>query len=211
MRLKRSLLKNLKYYLIADWSLCPNKEIFQNRIKTAVSCGCTAVQLRAKNLDTDNFLILAEKIKSLLENKALFIVNDRVDIVVASNADGVHLGQDDIPIMQARQILGSSKIIGLSTHNIIQAFKAAHQGADYIAVGPVFKTGTKPKLKAIGIDIFDALKNIKAPIVSVGGINSQRIYTLKNKGVRNFAFASYVMCAHNIKHALNSMKQALKV
>ncbi|MFH1776213.1 MAG: thiamine phosphate synthase [Candidatus Omnitrophota bacterium] len=208
--MKRNLSRNLRFYLIADWELCADKSFFLNKVKSAVRAGCRCVQLRAKNLDTPALLRLAETVRKLTKNKSLFIVNDRIDIALVSGADGVHIGHNDAPVDCARILLGRNKIIGCSVHSANQAFIAEQNGADYIGVGPIFKTTTKPQLTPIGPDIFMRLKNLKIPQVAIGGINNHTIRIARAKGAFMFAFASYIMRNKNPCRAMYILKQTLQ-
>ena len=120
--------------------------------------------------------------------KTLFVVNDHIDVALTANADGVHLGQDDLPIGEARKITPEGFIIGISTHSLEQALLAEKEGADYIGCGPVFSTPTKEDYIPIGLDtVKNVIGSVKIPVVAIGGLNSQNIPTLRKMGVKNFA------------------------
>ena len=131
---------------------------------------------------------------------SLFIVNDRLDIALASDADGVHLGQDDIDIKTARKLLGTSKIIGVSANNLTDINKAVKDGCDYIGVGPVFPTLTKKSKKPLGVEKIKALtKDIKIPWFAIGGINKETISSLKNSGIKKVAVVSGLLNSEDPK------------
>ena len=124
----------------------------------------------------------------------MFIVNDRLDIALASNADGIHLGQDDLDLKTARKLLGYSKIIGISANSKIDISNALIEGCDYIGIGPVFETATKKNKQPIGIEKIKTLtKDLNIPWFAIGGINSDNISYLKNNGFKKFALVSQLM------------------
>ena len=130
----------------------------------------------------------------------MFIVNDRLDIALASNADGIHLGQDDIDIKTARKLLGPSKIIGVSANNSVDISKAIKHGCDYIGVGPVFPTLTKKNKEPLGVEKIKALtKNISIPYFAIGGINKNNIPSLKKHGISKVALVSGLLDSEDPK------------
>ncbi len=187
--LKRSelIISKHKIYFITD-----QRENLLEIIEEILLGGVKIIQHRFKDgKDKDN-LKKANEIKSLCKKyNSLFIVNDRVDIALASNADGVHLGQDDIDIITARKLLGISKIIGVSANNSTDINNALKNGCDYIGVGPVFQTSTKKDKEALGIEKIKSLtKDIKIPWFAIGGINKENITSLKNNGISKIAVVS---------------------
>ena len=140
----------------------------------AVSAGIKTIQLREKNMTKKELYKEALSVRKFtLKHRAAFIINDYVDIALAVNADGVHLGQEDMPIREARKLLGENKIIGISTHSLKQAVDAQRAGADYIAFGPIFKTTTKDAGSPKGIEsLIEIKKHIKIPVVAIGGITA---------------------------------------
>ncbi|MBU1085995.1 MAG: thiamine phosphate synthase [Candidatus Omnitrophica bacterium] len=157
------------FYFITDDALSVNGTI--NDVKSAVSAGVEVVQYRCKNRSVKYMCCQAMELRQAAKG-ALFIINDRVDIALAVDAAGVHLGQDDMPCDLARKILGPDKIIGISIHNADQALLAQKQGASYIGIGAVFATNTKSESVALGIEIIaQAAKQVSIPIVAIGGVN----------------------------------------
>src|SRR5712692_3227162 len=147
-------------------------------LREFLSGGAKLVQLRAKELSSGEFFILAKEARQLTrEAGATFIVNDRADIALACNADGVHLGQDDLPLVAARKVLGPDKIIGISTHDLDQARSAELNGADYIGFGPIFGSTTKDTgYSPRGLDMLREIRAaVKLPIVAIGGINENNV------------------------------------
>ena len=162
-------------------------------LKWAVKNGADIIQLRDKDSSIKKVIKKAKDIKYYLgkikpEKRPIFIINDRVDIVWMVDADGVHLGQEDISIREARKILGIDKIIGKSTHNIKQGLTAQKNGATYISVGPVHATPTKPGRREVGLDYVNkAARSIKIPWVAIGGINKGNVDKVLRNGARNIA------------------------
>lgn len=149
-------LKKVDYslYLVTDSRLVPEGATFLGQIERALQGGTTLVQLREKDSDTGPFIELARKVKELTHRYNVpLIINDRLDVALAVDADGVHIGQDDMPLSQARQILGHTKIIGVSVNTIEEAKAAVQGGADYLGIGAVWDTATKKLTKqTLGID-----------------------------------------------------------
>lgn len=180
--MKNTRIKNIKgFYFTADASL--NKAGVFSDVKKAVSSGVCAVQYRNKNASTREMFKEALRLRKICRN-ALFIINDRVDIAQAVGADGVHLGQDDMPVNIARKILGREKIIGLTVHSLTQAKKAQRKDVDYFGVGPVFFTRTKTNAgNPVGLKLIAKIKGkFKIPIVAIGGINLDNAQDIINSG-----------------------------
>jgi len=186
-----------------DWSLCLiadtgyfDKKDFIKTIEKSVKEGVTIVQLRSKNTDTRAFLDTAFQLSDMLVPYGIpLIINDRTDIALACKADGVHLGQKDLPLPAAREIMGKNKIIGITTTNNKQAEEAESQGADYIGLGPVFKTGSKKEAsRPIGLEQLEKIrKNIRIPILAIGGINPQNAARVLSSGVNGIAVISAIL------------------
>lgn len=181
-------------------------------VKEAIAGGADVIQLRDKNATAKELIKVARPIRRLTRKaKVLFIINDRLKIAKAVDADGVHLGQDDSPIKVARSILGRNKIIGLSTHSLSQAKEAQKNGADYIGVGPIFATPTKPEYKAVGLDLIKKVKSaIKIPFVAIGGIDTSNIDEILSAGANRVAVVRAVCGAKNIRRAASFLKRKLQ-
>ncbi len=190
-------------YAIIDNSLTPS--ISNIEIARKVLAGGTKiVQLRGKGLSSRELLEQAREVRELARKAgATFIVNDRADIALLSGADGVHLGQDDLPIDEARKILGKEKIIGISTHSLEQALKAEQEGADYIGFGPVFDTKTKADAeKAKGLQALREVKQrVSMPVIAIGGINLENIGEVIDAGSDGAAVISAIIKAEKIEDA----------
>jgi thiamine-phosphate pyrophosphorylase len=159
------------YYFITDTKLsCKGNA---SDVKSALACGVKVVQYRNKFASSKELYEEALKLKFICEGAGLFLINDRVDIALAVNADGVHLGNDDLPYALARKCLGKNKIIGLTVHSLKEAKAAQAEGADYIGISPIFRTQTKKDAgRPAGINLIRAIREeVSIPIVAIGGID----------------------------------------
>lgn len=190
-------------YAIIDNSIRP--DLSNIEIAKMVLAGCAGIlQLRGKGLSSRELLEQSREIRELTRKAgATFIVNDRADIALLSDADGVHLGQDDLPIVEARKILGREKLIGISTHNIDQAIKAKHEGADYIGFGPVFKTETKAGAEeAKGLQaLLEIKKSANIAVMAIGGINLENLKKVMDTGADGAAVISAIVKTDDIEGA----------
>lgn len=162
--------------------------------------GITMVQLRVKSMAPRDFLALARRARAATQARGCqLIINDRIDIAMACDADGVHLGQDDLPLAAGRKLMGR-KIVGISTHDIEQARDAERNGADYIGFGPMFGTTTKAtEYGARGTDMLRQIRSaVKLPIVAIGGITEQNIQQVWQAGADSAAIISDILKAENI-------------
>lgn len=168
---------------------------FLDMTQAVLRAGVGWVQYRDKNASRRKVYEEAIKLKDLAgKHNAVFIVNDYSDIALAVDADGVHLGQDDLPVKEARKILGNGKIIGVSTHCIEQALEAEQAGADYLGFGPVFHTSTKDAGSSRGTALLGEIKNkVSIPVVAIGGINLENIHSVLETGVDAIAVASAIL------------------
>jgi len=186
-----------------------NGETLYNQIEKALKGGATVIQLREKNLGFNEFLSDAKDIKRLcLKYNVPLIINDNIDIAIEADADGVHLGQDDMNVCEARKKLGLNKIIGVSAHNVKEAINAQKAGADYLGSGAVFSTGTKNNVSSMS---YDTLKNIcesvNIPVVAIGGITKKNIVSLKGSGISGAAVVSAIFAKPDIERAAFELKQ----
>jgi len=198
--IKKELLRNIDLYFITDSNL--TKKGILNDVKSAISAGVKIIQYREKEKTTREMFNEASVIRNMCaKNNVLFIINDRVDIALATDADGVHLGDDDMPYDIARKLLGKNKIIGLTIHDLNEAKNAEVIGADYIGVSPIFKTTTKidagiPK----GLNLIKEIKNnISIPFVAIGGINEDNIKSVLDAGAKSVAIISAIISKENVK------------
>ena len=179
-------------------------------VRAACDGGAQVVQLRRKGDDGLETLRLAERCRALTAaSGALFVVNDRIDVAVACDADGVHLGQDDLPLDVARR-LWPGRIVGRSTHSLQQAVDAEAHGADYIGVGPVFATPTKPGRPATGLDLVrDAAAQVRIPWFAIGGVDEAAVPVVVAAGARRVAVVRAVCEAGDVAVAARSLRRAL--
>lgn len=208
---KKIFLNDKKLYLVTNSDNFESDEIFLDKVALSIKSGVDIVQLREKNTTSKRFIYLAQRIRELTSHfGAAFIVNDRVDIAKISNADGVHLGQDDIPVSYAREILGDNAIIGVSTHCPEHAKKAITDGADYIGVGPVFKTPTKPSKDPVGLEYVKwAADNVNIPFFAIGSIDTANIKEVVEAGAKRVAVIRAIMYADDIESNCKILKSAL--
>jgi thiamine-phosphate pyrophosphorylase len=195
-------------YLVTDSALSLGRSNLEI-IRAAVEGGVTVVQLREKGATTRDFYEEGLKIKDFLESKRTpLIINDRIDIALALNADGVHLGQDDMPVNIARLLLGPDKIIGASVFTIDEAKAAELQGADYLGLSPIFVTETKPELiKQIGIEGIPRIKSsVRIPIVGIGSMNRANAYEVVKAGLDGVAVVSAICSQEDTKAAAAAIK-----
>lgn len=185
---------------------------FQTTIQAIIDGGADMIQLRDKNLDDRVLLDRACCLVDACRRAGVIaIVNDRTDIAIASGADGVHLGQDDLSVARARLIGGPEMIIGISTHNLAQARQAVLDGADYIGVGPVFPSGTKHFTELAGTDLLESVASeISLPSLAIGGINFQNIDQVLTTGVSRVAVAGGVLRAETpVRQATSALANRL--
>ncbi|MCF6158957.1 MAG: thiamine phosphate synthase [wastewater metagenome] len=173
-----------------------------------VQGGADIVQLREKTMSDSEFLTLAREFRKITsQSKTLFIVNDRAEIAKKVDADGLHIGQSDIEISVAYKILGNHKIIGVSTHTIIQARKAMREGADYISAGPVFYTHTKDYEPPVGLKyVREVKKEIAIPFVALGAINLNNLNDVLNAGASCVAICSAILCSDDVTQTTRLFK-----
>lgn len=193
-----------KLYAVTDRNLSKN---FFGELEEAVKAGVTLVQLREKNLAYDEFTELAKQVKKLLAKYNVpLIINDNIDVAIAVDADGVHLGQSDMKPEQARKILGKNKIIGVSARTIEQAQTAYKNGADYIGSGAVFGTSTKKDAKKLSLEEFSSVcKSVPIPVVAIGGVTAENIEQLEGTGASGVAVVSAIFGQPDITEAVNSI------
>lgn len=181
-------------------------------VKTLIDSGVKIIQYREKDKKSlfkyDDCLEIRKLTK---EAGVIFIVNDDIDIAILVKADGVHIGQEDLPIELVRALVGDSMIIGLSTHSPLQAEDAVERGADYIGVGPIFKTHTKKDVvDPVGFDYLDyVVENIDLPFVAIGGIKEDNLSDVLNHGARCVCMVTEIVGADNIENKVKSVKNMI--
>ncbi len=198
---------DLSLYLVLDANLCKTPEGMAETAKLAVEAGATVVQLRAPEWKKRKQLKAAQLLKKVLENTDVpLIINDHVDIALIVQGDGVHLGQDDLPVSEARALLGPDAIIGLSVGNV-QEMETVTAEVDYLGIGPVFPTGTKKDAgTAVGINGLKQLKDMTSlPVVAIGGINQSNAEEVLSTGVNGIAVVSAICGKPDIEEATNKL------
>lgn len=205
------MLEDKKLYLVTNSDKFESEDLFLDAVASALKGGVDILQLREKNMPANKIIELGKKVKLLCaEYGATFIVNDRVDIAYVLDADGVHLGQDDMDIESARKILGSNAIIGISTHAPEQAQKAVNDGADYIGMGPVFTTPTKPGRQSVGLEYVKWVsENIKIPAFAIGGIDLDNVQDVINAGAKKVAVVRAIINSDNPEKAAQEFLKVL--
>ena len=198
-------LKDCKIYLVTDEKACNGKDLY--KCIEAIKGGVKIVQLREKNISTKDFYEKALKVKEICKNyEVLFIINDRLDIAQAVGADGVHLGQSDMPIEKARKILKNKFLIGATARNAKEAKKAELLGADYIGSGAIFGTNTKDNAKKLEMeDLKKIVNSVKIPVFAIGGINISNVSLLKNIGLQGICLVSGILSEKDCKKAVELM------
>jgi len=209
---KTKVFDDFRLYAVTD--LKTESPAFLKKIEAAYRGGVDIVQLRSKVLPDAVLIRLGLRIKRIAQrNHKLFFVNDRVDLALATGADGVHLGQEDMPVSMARKLAkqaGRKIWIGKSTHDLRQALAAVHEGADYIGVGPVFPTPTKPDVKSVGLRfVKQAAMKIGIPWVAIGGIDLGNIPEVAEAGATRVAAVRAIFSATDPEDAARKLKRQL--
>lgn len=190
---------DLSLYLVTDNS--DDEEKFLNTIEEAIKGGVSVVQIREKTADTLDFYNLALKVKEITTKYNVpLIINDRVDVALAIDADGVHVGQSDMPCDITRKLIGENKILGVSAATIEEAQKAQEDGADYLGTGAVFPTQTKDDApKVTKEELAEIVESVDIPIVAIGGITLENAHELNDTGIAGLSVVSAIMSSDNPK------------
>jgi len=202
---------NFDLYLVTDRSQTGGRDLLWV-LERALEGGVRAVQLREKDLGGRELFVLAEKTKRLCERyQANLFVNDRVDVALGVDADGVHLGGDSMPVRAARELLGAEKLIGVSTHSINEASEAEREKADFILFGPVYFTASKAAYgepQGLG-RLKKVVEKISLPVYAIGGVKAGNIAEVKETGVRGIALISAVLSASDPRAATRRILETL--
>ncbi|NBB94307.1 MAG: thiamine phosphate synthase [Planctomycetes bacterium] len=204
--------RNVHLYAMLSASLCSQGSL-RDVARSAIAGGADAIQLREKDTPDSLHLAMAAELRELTdETGTLLIINDRPDIATIVGADGVHLGQNDLPVRESRRLLRPDAIIGRSCHSIKEARDAINEGADYVALGPMFATTTKSR-PPVGPGLLDefsqAFTEIALPVVAIGGINAENVGDLIARGARIVACCGSVNCAEDPQAAARAIKDQL--
>ena len=197
-----------KLYLVTDRDILKGRDL-KKAVEESILGGATLVQLREKDVTTREFYDIAVDIKEVTDKYNVpLIINDRIDIAQAIDADGVLVGQSDMPCDKARKILGKDKIIGVSVHTLDEAIKAENDGADYLGCGAVFSTSTKKDAIDVTYDCLKKIKeNTKIPVVAIGGISDENINKLKGTNIDGVAIISAILAKDDIREATRKLKK----
>lgn len=203
--------EDMTLYAVTDAAWTGEKTLIQ-QVKEALEGGITFLQLREKHLSEEEFLREAVEIKRLTDQYQIpFVINDNIEIAQKAGADGVHVGQDDMPVEEVRKILGEDKIIGVSAHNVEEAVRAEQGGADYLGVGAVHTTATKENTSAVSMEEMKKIcQTVSIPVVAIGGIKKNNMNVLSGTGVDGIAVVSAIFAAKNIKEETKELLEAVK-
>jgi thiamine-phosphate pyrophosphorylase len=206
-----SLAVDFKLYLITDRTV--TKMPLPDAVRLALKGGVRAVQVREKDLPIRELLALSQELRSLTkEFNAKLFINDRVDVAVAVEADGVHLGHQSMPAEAVRKIVGTKMLIGVSTHNLEEAKAAEREGADFVTFSPIFSTPSKVKYGApVGVEALKAVKkHIRIPVFGLGGMRSDNISQVMQTGTDGIAMISAIFAADDIQKAAENLVSAVQ-
>ena len=199
--------KDLLLYAVTDRHWLNGRTLY-SQVEEALKGGATFIQLREKELDEEHFLEEAKEIKELCRcYQVPFVINDNVEIALAVDADGVHVGQSDMEAGDVRAKLGPDKIIGVSAQTVEQAVMAEQNGADYLGVGAVFPTGSKADALEVRHDTLKAIcKAVKIPVIAIGGISKENILELSGSGICGIAVISAIFAKDDIEEATRELR-----
>ncbi len=194
-------------YLVTDRLLMSTKTLGE-AVEQAIAGGCTLVQLREKEISSLDFYVLASEMKKITDRYGIpLIINDRIDIAMAVDAAGVHIGQKDIPADIARKVIGKDMLLGVSAASVAEAVNAAITGADYLGVGAMFPTGTKPDAGFVSMEELGRIRRaVDIPIVVIGGISKENAMLFQPMGIDGLAVVSAVIAQPDIKKSAADLK-----
>lgn len=195
-------------YLVTDRALMSTATLTE-AVEQAILGGCTMVQLREKELSSLEFYRQAMEIKQITDQYHVpLIINDRIDIAMAVKADGVHIGQSDIPAAVARKLIGADMLLGVSAASVKEALQAEKDGADYLGVGAMFPTGTKTDADLVSMEELQIIRQaVKLPIVAIGGINKENASLFHSTGIDGLAIVSAIIAQPDIRKAAAEIKE----
>lgn len=197
-------------YLVTDRALVGERD-FEDLVGRAIRGGCTLVQLREKEASSGEFYERALRLKKVTDYFHVpLIIDDRIDIMLAVDAAGVHLGQSDLPAEAARQIIGPDKILGVSARTVEEAEKAESDGADYLGVGAVYPTTTKGDAEKVSREELEKIcSTVRIPVVAIGGLNARNISSLEGSGISGVAVVSAIMAQDRPEEAARLLKDTV--
>lgn len=194
-------------YLVTDRMRMSTRTLGE-AVEQAAAGGCTVVQLREKEVPALDFYMLASEMKKITDRYGIpLIINDRIDIALAVGAAGVHIGQKDIPADIARKVIGKDMLLGVSAGSVAEAVNAVKAGADYLGVGAMFPTGTKPDAEYVSMEELEKIRRtVEIPIVVIGGINRKNAMLFKPMGIDGLAVVSAVIAESDIKKSASTLR-----
>lgn len=206
--MRKELAEKLLLYAVTDRHWLGERTLYEV-VRDSLDGGVTFLQLREKNLDEDSFYEEAVRLQAMArEYKVPFVINDNVEIAVRMNADGVHVGQDDMEAGNVRALIGPDKILGVSAQTVEQAVLAEQQGADYLGVGAVFPTGSKDDAVDVPLETLKAIcEAVSIPVVAIGGITLENTPELAGTGICGIAVISAIYAQKNIREAASALKK----
>lgn len=211
MTWKKEFLKNFKLYAVTDVRREDSLEVLLEKIDAAYRGGADIVQLRAKHLSDLQVLSIGRKIRIIADkHKKLFFVNDRADLALACAADGVHVGQDDLPISEIRKF-NPDLLVGKSTHSLSQALEAEKERPDYLGVGPVFATPTKPDYQPAGLEfVRQAAEKVSLPFVAIGGVDLNNIELVLKAGAARIAVVRAIFSGKDSYESARNLRDKIE-
>ena len=206
--IRKELAEKLLLYAVTDRHWLGERTLYEV-VRDSLDGGVTFLQLREKNLDEDSFYEEAVRLQAMArEYRVPFVINDNVEIAVRMNADGVHVGQDDMEAGNVRALIGPDKILGVSAQTVEQAVLAEQQGADYLGVGAMFPTGSKDDAIDVPFETLKAIcEAVSIPVVAIGGITKENTPKLAESGICGIAVISAIYAQENIREAASALKK----
>ena len=206
---KKDFLHRIRLYVLISSNIA--KKSVKETARLVIDGGADTVQLREKTISDSKFISLAREVRDITTKRgSLLIINDRVHVVRKVNADGIHLGQQDMSALEARNTIGDEKIIGVSTHSITQARQAQKDGADYIAIGPIYPTSTKGHEPSVGIEIIHEISEaVSIPIIAIGAITLENLDGVLKAGASRIAVCSAIIGSKDIYSSTRQFKEKL--
>ena len=198
-------------YFITD-STGFERDEFLRRVRSALEGGVTIIQLREKNRTTREYVDLANAVHEITKEFGVpLIIDDRIDVMLATDCEGVHVGAEDMPVAKARELIGKDKILGATAKTVEAATKAYNDGADYLGVGAIYPTTTKVKTVLTSTETLDAItKAVPIPVNAIGGLNSMNIGILRGINIAGVCAVSAIMKADSPKNAAEELKAAFE-
>ncbi|WP_160676321.1 thiamine phosphate synthase [Clostridium sp. C8-1-8] len=199
-----------KLYLVTDRGVLKGRDLAES-VEAAIRGGVTLVQLREKDISTLDFHKVALEVKAITRKHNIpLIINDRIDIALSVDAEGIHVGQDDMPCTVTRKIIGEEKVVGVSVSTLEEAIQAEKDGADYIGVGAIFPTSSKDDAKSVSIEVLKKIKEtVSIPVVAIGGISSKNVSLLKPANIEGIAVISDILSKEDITKAARELKELI--